>query len=145
MQTSSLAKNKKSSPNCKKMSIDYGRASTWWQTRRTWLALSNDDKYIIKWFDRSAAARVLDATISEDAEPSIKMKVRIMLFVVRFWSKLKNSIILEKFPSRPLLTFSTFAYSLNHEFGGWISQWKIFWYIFRKQYNYMLEKKPLIF
>ena len=32
---------------------------------------SNDEKYIIKWFEGSAAAQVLDVTISEDTEPSI--------------------------------------------------------------------------
>ena len=32
---------------------------------------SNDDKYIIKWFEGPAAALVLDVTISEDTRPSI--------------------------------------------------------------------------
>ena len=32
---------------------------------------SNDDKYIIKWFERPVATRVLDVTISEDTGPSI--------------------------------------------------------------------------
>ena len=32
---------------------------------------SNNDKYIIKWFEGAAAAQVLDVTISEDTGPSI--------------------------------------------------------------------------
>ena len=32
---------------------------------------SNDDKYIIKWFEGPGATRVLDMTISEDTGPSI--------------------------------------------------------------------------
>ena len=32
---------------------------------------SNGNKYIIKWFERPAAAQVLDVTISKDTGPSI--------------------------------------------------------------------------
>ena len=48
-------------------------------------AFSNDDKYIIKWFEGPAALHMK----LQNLQYKMLTKVLTMLFVVRFWSKLK--------------------------------------------------------
>ena len=71
MKISSLAKNKNSSPNCKKLSIGYSGTPPDDRPEEFGWVFSNDDKYIIKWFEGPGATRVLDMTISEDTGSSI--------------------------------------------------------------------------
>ena len=85
MQISSLAKNKKLSPNCNKLNIGYSGTSTDDRPEEFGWVFSNDDKYIIKWFEGAAAARVLDVYFRQ--YPKIQDLQYKML--VHFCSKLK--------------------------------------------------------